>query len=86
MSDIRCGTCWELEPLKWKSVLHELPEPDIDVLIYYKPWDEMMVAHIQSKEVLERGGSFWFVSASENIGFDKYHIDWWMPLPQVPNE
>lgn len=71
---------------QWIKCKDRIPEHEVDVLIYYKLWGQIMVAHIQNDEIINRGGSFWYVTAAENIGFDRNEVNFWMPLPPAPED
>lgn len=65
------------------SVNTRLPKIKEHVLIYCKPWKEQVVAYIQEEK---RRGSFWFVPASENTGFNQDEVEWWQPLTPPPKD
>ena len=74
-----CEDC--AKPDKWIHVNDRMPEPNEKVLIYDTPWETVETAFYCPNNVYKY---IWFYP--DNNGWKEHEINFWMPLPELPNE
>lgn len=87
MTELRCGTCGELEPDKWISVKDQLPK-EAGYYIVASCWSPVKLQwHVGEYRWCIDGNGYWMDCCGEQVKDDGYwQTTHWMPLPSPPED